>query len=251
MKQRHQQDRDAAGGRQPTGRRWIERSSPKRGASFVASIPAANTIMHGAREKQAKLDRREVQPFDQNARRRRKHREQSAHDQADGRGRNQEAAIGDQAEIVFGDGERIERGPRRMMGFAEHRAVGDGADGREHPDKDEFGAPAEIMIERAAEQRRETGRRRHRDHDQRHRAASAAPLNRSRAMARDSTDVAQAPAAWMTRPIRRLGRSLARPHQMLPARNTANPSAPASAGRSDPRSARPRAGRARTPQGKP
>ncbi len=38
-------------------------------------------------------------------------------------------------------------------------------------DQNEFGAPAEIMIERAAEQRREAGGCRHRDHDQRHRAA--------------------------------------------------------------------------------
>ena len=42
-------------------------------------------------------------------------------------------------------------------------------------------------------------------------------------MARDSTEVEQAPAAWMTRPINSSGRSVARPHQMLPARNTANP----------------------------
>ena len=53
--------------------------------------------------------------------------------------------------------------------------------------------------------------------------ASAAPENMSRAMARDSTEVAQAPAAWMTRPVRRPGRSVARPHQTLPAKNTANP----------------------------
>ena len=53
--------------------------------------------------------------------------------------------------------------------------------------------------------------------------ASAAPENMSRAIARDSTEVAQAPAAWITRPIRRLGRSVARPHQTLPAKNTAKP----------------------------
>ena len=53
--------------------------------------------------------------------------------------------------------------------------------------------------------------------------ANAAPENMSRAIARDSTDVAQAPAAWMTRPIRRLGRSVASAHQTLPAKNTANP----------------------------
>ena len=53
--------------------------------------------------------------------------------------------------------------------------------------------------------------------------ASAAPENMSRAIARDSTEVAQAPAAWITRPISRLGRSVARPHQMLPAKKTAKP----------------------------
>jgi hypothetical protein len=53
--------------------------------------------------------------------------------------------------------------------------------------------------------------------------ASAAPENISRAIARDSTDVAQAPAAWITRPTKRLGRSLARAHQMLSAKKTAKP----------------------------
>ncbi len=52
---------------------------------------------------------------------------------------------------------------------------------------------------------------------------SAAPLKRSRAIARDSTEVEHAPAAWMTRPIKRPGKSVARPHQMLPAQNTAKP----------------------------
>ena len=53
--------------------------------------------------------------------------------------------------------------------------------------------------------------------------ASAAPENISRAIARDSTEVAQAPAAWMTRPISRSGKSVASPHQTLPAKNTAKP----------------------------
>ncbi len=42
-------------------------------------------------------------------------------------------------------------------------------------------------------------------------------------MARDNTEVAQAPAAWTTRPIKRFGRSSARLHQTLPAKNTAKP----------------------------
>ena len=44
VEQRHQQDRDAAGAASSSPP-WIERSSPKRGASFVASMPAANTII--------------------------------------------------------------------------------------------------------------------------------------------------------------------------------------------------------------
>jgi hypothetical protein len=76
--------------------------------------------------------------------------------------------------IVFGDGERIERGARRVMGLAEYDAVGDGAKRRKGRDQDELGAPAERVVERAAEQRREAGRRRHRDHDQRHRACQCA-----------------------------------------------------------------------------
>src|SRR3982750_4562152 len=53
--------------------------------------------------------------------------------------------------------------------------------------------------------------------------ANAAPENMSRAMARDSTEVAQAPAAWITRPTSSPGRSVASAHQTLPAKNTANP----------------------------
>src|SRR3954467_1713270 len=53
--------------------------------------------------------------------------------------------------------------------------------------------------------------------------ASAAPENMSRAMARDSTEVAQAPAAWITRPTSNPGKSVASAHHALPAKNTANP----------------------------
>jgi hypothetical protein len=94
-----------------------------------------------------------------------------AHDQADGRGRNEKAAVDDEAKIISCDGKRIERNPRRMMGFAEHRAIGDSPDRCEHPDKNDLGTPAENVIERAAEQRREAGRRCHCNHDQCHRAA--------------------------------------------------------------------------------
>ena len=79
------------------------------------------------------------------------------------------------------------------------------------------------MIERAAEQRREAGAAAIAIMISAIARPSAAPLNRSRAMARESTDVEQAPAAWMTRPVSRPGRLSARPHQMLPARNTAKP----------------------------
>jgi len=53
--------------------------------------------------------------------------------------------------------------------------------------------------------------------------ASAAPVNKSRAIARDSTEVAQAPTAWTTRPASSPGRSVARPHHTLPAKKTAKP----------------------------
>src|SRR5215470_9204372 len=53
--------------------------------------------------------------------------------------------------------------------------------------------------------------------------ASAAPENMSRAMARDSTEVAQAPVAWITRPVSSPGKSVATAHHALPAKNTANP----------------------------
>ena len=45
VKNRHQQDRRRCRWPPPAGRSLIERSSPKRGASLVASIPAANTTM--------------------------------------------------------------------------------------------------------------------------------------------------------------------------------------------------------------
>src|SRR2546427_12261744 len=51
--------------------------------------------------------------------------------------------------------------------------------------------------------------------------ANAAPENMSRAIARDSTDVAQAPAAWMTRPTKRLVRAAASAHQTLPGKKKA------------------------------
>ena len=83
---------------------------------------------HGALEEQAQLDRREVHRLDQDAGQSREHREQSAHDQAYGCSRHYEAAIGDQAQVVPGDGERIERGSRCVMGLAEHRAAGERAE---------------------------------------------------------------------------------------------------------------------------
>jgi len=42
-------------------------------------------------------------------------------------------------------------------------------------------------------------------------------------MARDRTDVAQAPAACTTRPVSSVGKSFANAHQTLPTKNTANP----------------------------
>ena len=42
-------------------------------------------------------------------------------------------------------------------------------------------------------------------------------------MARDGAEVAHAPAAWMTQTINRPGKSVARPHQTLPAKKTAKP----------------------------
>ena len=148
----------------------IERSSPKRGASLVASMPAANTIMTVPAKNRPSWIGVKRNP----SIRTRGAAENIANSPpmirltvAAGT-RKRRSAI--EAEIVFRDRQRIERNPRRTMGFAEHDVIGDGADGGEEPDKDEFGTPAEIMIERAAEQRREAGCGRHRDHDQRHRA---------------------------------------------------------------------------------
>ncbi len=169
VKDRYQQEPDTAGCRRQQAAldRAIE---PEARRQLRCQHAGGEHDHHRAREEQAELDRREVQSLDENAGSSRKHREQSAHDQADGRGRNEKAAIDDEADIIFCNRKRIERDPRRAMGFAEHRAIGDSPDRREHPDKDEFGTPAENVVERAAEQRREAGRCRHRHHDQRHRA---------------------------------------------------------------------------------
>ena len=121
---------------------------PKRGA--VADGQQRHAV-ELAREEQAQLDRREVHRLDQDARCSREHREQPAHDQAYRRGRHQEAAVGNQAKIVLGDGERVERRTRCVMGLAEHGAVGDGAERRKGRDQDKLGAPAECVVERAAE----------------------------------------------------------------------------------------------------
>src|SRR5689334_18286493 len=53
--------------------------------------------------------------------------------------------------------------------------------------------------------------------------ASAAPEYMSRAIARDSTEVEQAPTAWITRPVSSPGKSVASAHQALPAKKTAKP----------------------------
>ena len=82
------------------------------------------------------------------------------------------------------------------MGFAEHRVIAEGPDRHEGADQSEFGPPAE-MANRARAPR----------NGEKPRAAaiaivisaiarpSAAPLKRSRAIARDSTEVEHAPAA--------------------------------------------------------
>ena len=169
MQQRHQQDRDAAGCRyqHAAADRAVEPEARRQSGREHAG---AEYDHHRAGKEQAELDRLELQPLDQNAWGRRKHREQPAHDQADGGCRHQEAAIGNEAEIISGDGRRIERDPCRAMGFAEHQIVGDGACCGENADKGKFGAPAQKVVEGAAKQRRKAGCRRHRDHDQRHRA---------------------------------------------------------------------------------
>ena len=248
--QRDQQHRDAAGG----GR---EQSAADRAVEPVArrqlgrEHAGGEHDQHGAGEEQAELDRREVHRLDQDARRGREHREQPAHDQADGCGRHHEAAVGDQAEIVFGDRERIERRARRMMGLAEHAAIGDGAERGKGRDQHEFGTPAEIVIERAAEQRREAGRRRHRDHDQRHRArqrgagkhvaGDRAGQHRGGAGAGRLDDAAGQQARQVGGEART---------RCCRQRTRQSRSAPASGGRNGPRSARPRAGRPRTPRGR-
>ena len=53
--------------------------------------------------------------------------------------------------------------------------------------------------------------------------ASARPSNRSRAMARDKTEAALAPSAWMTRPRMSRGRVSAKAHRMLPAEKLQSP----------------------------
>src|SRR5260370_1705744 len=89
-----------------------------------------------------------MQSLDQDPGRRREHREQAAQDQADSRGRNEEAAIRRQAKISLGDRGRIERDPRRVVGLAEHRAIGYRTDNGKDPDKDDFGTPSKRKIYR-------------------------------------------------------------------------------------------------------
>ncbi len=149
---------------------WIERSSPKRGASFVASMPALNTTSTVPAKNRPSWIGVNCSPSIKT----RGAAENSENNPpmirltvAAGT-RKRRSPI--KAEIGFGDRNWIERRSRRAMGFAEHRGIGEGSNRCEQCDEDEFGTPAEIMIERAAQQRRKSRRRRHRDHDQRHRA---------------------------------------------------------------------------------
>ncbi|MNP20481.1 hypothetical protein D3C76_1130530 [compost metagenome] len=53
--------------------------------------------------------------------------------------------------------------------------------------------------------------------------ASVSPSNRSRAMARDSTEAAHTPSAWTTRPAISTSRVVARPAMTVPTTNTERP----------------------------
>ncbi len=123
----HAEDRDAAGGgrEQPAADRAVE---PVARRQFGGQHARSEHDHHGAREEQAQLNGREMHRLDQDAQDEREHRKQPAHDQAHGRGRHHEAAVGDQAEIISGNRQRIERRPRRVMGFAQHGAIGERAE---------------------------------------------------------------------------------------------------------------------------
>src|SRR5205823_13778253 len=95
----------------------------------------------------------------------------------------------------------------------EHRA--------ERRNDEEGDPPTEQAVKRTSEQRRKARRSRHRNHGQRR--ASSSPSNRSRAMARDRTEAAQAPSAWMTRPRTRKDKVSAKAQRTLPATKTARP----------------------------
>ncbi len=98
------------------------------------------------------------------------------------------------------------------------------------------------MIERAAEQRREPGRRRHAIMISASARPSASPENRSRAMARDSTKGAG--ARGLDHPAgQQVGNGGEGAEDAAGKEHRKAPSVPASGGHSGPKSARPRAGR--------
>jgi hypothetical protein len=145
----------AAGGRrqQAAADRTVE---PVARRQFGRQHAGGEHDQNGASEEQAELDRRKTH---------RSIRMRGAAENIENSppmirltvaGRHHEAAVRDQAEVVPGNRNRIERRPRRMMGLAQHRAVSDSAEHGKGRDEGEFGTPAESVIERATEQRRES-----------------------------------------------------------------------------------------------
>jgi len=78
------------------------------------------------------------------------------------------------------------------------------------------------------EQRREAGAAAIGSHDQRHRACQRGPEKQVGAMARDSTEVAQAPAAWIHGGGQEIGQVQWQGHTSAAGKNTAKPIRPAS-----------------------
>ena len=101
----------------------MARSSPKRGASLVASMPAANTISTVPAKNRPSWIGENCKPSIST---------RGAAENIANRppmirltvvAGTTKRRSPSQAEIVFGDRERIERGARRMMGLAEHRVT--------------------------------------------------------------------------------------------------------------------------------
>ena len=197
------------------------------------------------RERQSELKGGKAQLVHQDGGRRSEEGVKPADDKAHRKRGKEKARIGGQAAIGGCHGRsRQGRSAVDGMGFADAAGIVQRERHAECRNDKEGDPPAEQAVKRHCRaEAKSPAQPPSRSWSAREPAPSASPSNRSRAMARDRTEAAQAPSAWMTRPRIRKDKVSAKAQRTLPAAKTARPPAPAICGRSGRRAVRPEAAR--------